>query len=163
MYEAEQGYEKDLHLDIIKKCKIGIVEIGILNGGTTKIFLENTKLPVYGIDPIIPDSMDKNLIGDLNNIKLLQDKYDNFKFNFDYIFIDADHRYEFVKKDFLDWLPLLSINGYIAFHDSAKFRGGAYHWEGPSKFIDELLIDLDNFGLKYYRTLNSLTILQKIK
>jgi hypothetical protein len=175
-HKAEQGFEPDLQIEVIKKCKIGIVEIGVLDGNTTRIFLENTNIPVYGIDPIIPDSMNSNLIGNLNSIKTLQDEYfdrfifikdysynvvNNFNYKFDYLFIDADHRYESVKKDFLDWFPLLNSGGYISFHDSAAFRGGAYHWEGPSKFVDELLLNLDIYGLKYYKTLNSLTVLQK--
>jgi hypothetical protein len=173
---AEQGQERDLQLDIVKKCKIGIVEIGVLFGDSTRYFLTNTDVPVYGIDPIIPDSMNASLIGNLEIINKIKEEFPKFTFindysfnvvkdfnyKFDYLFIDADHLYEAVKRDFLDWYPLLSDNGYLGFHDSAAFRGGAYHWPGPSRFVDELLEELDKYNLVHYRTLNSLTILQKL-
>ena len=36
---------------------------------------------------------------------------------FDLIFIDGDHRYEGVKRDFENFRPLLSKRGVILFHD----------------------------------------------
>ena len=38
----------------------------------------------------------------------------------DYLFIDADHTYEGVKKDYLLYSPLVRQGGVIAFHDIAK-------------------------------------------
>ena len=35
----------------------------------------------------------------------------------DFVFVDADHRYEFVKADILNWLPKIKERGWIAGHD----------------------------------------------
>ncbi len=48
--------------------------------------------------------------------------------SFDLIFIDGDHRYAGVKKDFEAWRPLLSSRGVILFHDvdpDHAFKDGA--------------------------------------
>jgi predicted O-methyltransferase YrrM len=37
---------------------------------------------------------------------------------FDFIFVDADHTYEGVSADFVNWSPLLKSGGEMAFHDS---------------------------------------------
>ena len=175
MYESEPLAEYSLHYDIMQKIHVGIVEIGVLNGETSNYFLENCKLPIFGIDPLIPDSMNDELVGNINSINMLKRKYSNytfikdysynavlsFNYKFDYLFIDADHTYEAVKKDFHDWFPLLNRGGYVSFHDSAKYRGGPHHWEGPSRLVDELIADLKNNGLEYYRTIYSLTSFKK--
>ena len=97
-----------LHQQIAQKCKIGIVEIGVLEGFTTKIFLENSNVKVYGIDPIISDSMNREMIGSVSKIEELQKNFNRFEFikdfsynvvknwgnSFDYIFIDGDHNYK---------------------------------------------------------------------
>lgn len=49
----------------------------------------------------------------------------------DFLFIDGDHHYETVKKDFQTYLPIMSDNSVIAFHDtgfSGKNRDG-HSWE----------------------------------
>jgi cephalosporin hydroxylase len=40
----------------------------------------------------------------------------------DYLFLDGDHSYEGVKEDFEKFLPLVSKDGLVAFHDIAKDR-----------------------------------------
>lgn len=165
--------EKILHHNIAKNCKFGIVEIGVLNGDTTTILCEaNKNIKIFGIDPIVPDSMNSNLIGNEQKILELEKSYNNFTFikdysynavkkfknKFDYIFIDGDHNYEFVKKDVEDWLPKLEIGGYIALHDSAVNRGGPMWWGGPSKLSDELLY---NENLEYIETVFTITLFRK--
>lgn len=149
-----------------------IVEIGVLFGDTTRIILENSKCPVIGIDPIIPDSMNENLLGNEEKILELQKTYNNFQFikdysfnvvknwnkKIDYLFIDGDHNYNPVKQDFEDWFPHVSDGGIIAFHDSSANRGGPFFWPGPSKLTDELLYDN---RLEYIETVHTMTIFKK--
>jgi predicted alpha/beta hydrolase family esterase len=51
----------------------------------------------------------------------------------DFVFIDADHKYESVKADIAAWLPKVRPGGHIAGHD--------YHsdWPGVQKAVDEVL------------------------
>jgi hypothetical protein len=161
------------HIEYATNSDEIIVEIGVLNGHTTKFILENTKAHVYGIDPIIPDSMDNSLIGDENKIKDLVSKYSNFTFikdysynviknwdkKIDYIFIYGDHTYEAVKQDFEQWYPHVKVGGVISIHDSSANRGGPSFWPGPSKLTDELISDT---RVEYIETLTALTIFKKI-
>jgi predicted O-methyltransferase YrrM len=49
----------------------------------------------------------------------------------DFVFIDADHGYEAVKKDILAWVPKVHERGIISGHD--------IDWEGVKQACDELL------------------------
>ena len=60
----------------------------------------------------------------------------------DFIFIDANHSYEFVKADIGAWLPKLKKGGYIGGHD--------YDWAGVKKAVDEFFCDgLQNIGVSW--------------
>ena len=159
---------------------IGIVEIGVLDGETTREISKVTNLPIYGIDPIIPDSMDQNLIGSKEQILNNMSGYESFTFysdysfnvvknfqnKFDFIFIDGDHKYEAVKRDFLDWFELLEVGGYILFHDSgpvtsirAEFKG----WEGCIKIVNEIKEDsLYLKCLEWIENVDTINVFRKI-
>lgn len=174
-YQANMDDREDsAHLRIINQCKLGIIEIGVLYGDLSAFFCKNTTIPVYGIDPIIPDSMNLNLVGSIETIMNRTKDYPNYIFinnyswnvvgtfnsPFDYIFFDGDHQYESVKRDFEEWLPKLPIGGFLSFHDSAMYRGGANYWPGPSKVADECLNDA---RLEFIESVYSLTAFKKIR
>jgi predicted O-methyltransferase YrrM len=160
--------------------KKGIVEIGVLDGETTLSLSKHTNCPIYGIDPIISDSMDQNLIGSsesiLSNMRDYKDFvfYQDYSFNvvktfkseFDFIFIDGDHKYEAVKKDFIDWFTLLDDGGYIAFHDSgpvtsinADFKG----WEGCIKLVEEIKEGIHfNGKMEWVENVDTINVFRKI-
>jgi len=173
-------YGTDTEVAVLKKyaseSKIGIIEIGVLDGKTTKEMGKVANVPIYGIDPLIPDSENRRLIGHekhiINNMAFyprfifLKDySYNivrNWQYKFDFIFIDGDHKYEAVKKDFIDWFPLLEHNGIIAFHDSApvtSMPGSFEGWSGPTKLVNELR---ENRNLKHIETIDTLTIFKKL-
>jgi hypothetical protein len=173
IYSSTHLLEIDCHQKYVSQATNCIVEIGVLDGATTKQFLDIAKCKVYGIDPIIIDSNSNVLIGDLNKINNLEKHYSSFTFikdysfnvvktwkePIDYIFIDGDHNYEAVKKDMEDWFSHVKQGGYMSFHDSAANRGGPSYWPGPSKLTDELI---HNKKMKYIETVWSLTVFQKI-
>ena len=43
---------------------------------------------------------------------------------YDFMFIDGDHSYEGVKQDFVSYLPLLTDDGCMAFHDTVRHEPG---------------------------------------
>jgi hypothetical protein len=160
-----------------RKVKYGIVEIGTLDGGTIREVALCAKVPIFSIDPIIPDSMDNNLIGTREKILKNMSFYKKFTFiqdysfnvvksfrdRFDMIWIDGDHTYEGCKKDFEDWYPLLETNGFLMFHDSApvKSKGDSHMgYAGPIKLVNELK---QYSKLKFLECVDSITVFKKEK
>lgn len=157
-------------LATMTKKNIGpIVEIGCAFGASSSIFLlygkEGVKL--HSIDPFVRDSMGafhanenlcrKNVLGTLKAFKK-EKKYADWNLHTDHsynivknwketvetIFIDGDHNYDAVKKDFEDWFPFVKKDGYILLHDSRKEEGTPADtfnrgWAGPTKFVNELI------------------------
>jgi hypothetical protein len=160
---------------IPKDVELGI-EIGVLYGDTSKFFLENwEKLNLIGIDPIIPDSMEKSLIGSIFKIKVNTLAHKT-RFTFindysyrvasilpngvDFIFIDGSHLYDDTKLDYELYYPKIKKGGLIFFHDSRMNRGGANFHPGPSQLVDEI-IESDK-GVKLIGETFSLTCFIKL-
>ena len=138
-----------------KEGEIQGIEIGVLNGETTSFLLGiNNKITLVGIDPIIPDSMNIKLIGDIKKIKSNTGRFgDRFKFindysynvideisnNIDFIFIDGSHHYEDAKQDYELYFNKIVKGGLIYFHDSRMNRGGAPWHVGCSQLVDEII------------------------
>lgn len=51
----------------------------------------------------------------------------------DVLFLDANHEYEFIDRDFRQWAVAVKVQGVIAMHDT----GG--NWPGVTRFVEELL------------------------
>jgi predicted O-methyltransferase YrrM len=72
---------------------------------------------------------------------------------YDIIFIDADHRYEGVKKDYENSLKILNSNGFLIFHDIVnKDLGVKKFWNelDPSKKIHEFVYSI-SCGIGIYK------------
>jgi hypothetical protein len=100
----------------------------------------------------------------------------------DFLFIDGDHSYEGVKKDFELYSSIVNDNGIIVIHDtdsnyeeslivSEDAKKDHYRFDGPSKFIKELeknpsynLINLFNFRILSTKpTSSGVTLINKRK
>ena len=152
-------YELAELVKYVNKEKPGVIlEIGTALGGTLFLFCraasENavlisvdlplgkwgggysrTRIPLYESFPstyqhlhlIRGDSHNREVLEEVKTI--LQGK------KVDFLFIDGDHSYEGVRKDFDMYSPLVKINGIIAFHDVIK----SIHKEcDVCRFWDEL-------------------------
>lgn len=111
------------------------VEIGVFEGVNTvelaKALAPNGKL--YGIDPffkgssgvsyhkLIATSM-LNRAGIKSKVVLLEkfsyEAVDDIEGSIDLIFIDGDHSYEGIQRDWNDWFPKIKEGGVILLHDT---------------------------------------------
>jgi predicted O-methyltransferase YrrM len=60
------------------------------------------------------------------------------------LWIDGDHGYRAVARDFDQWFPLLETGGWLAFHDTVN------RWYGPTRLVRRLLVtrtDLRSVGV----------------
>lgn len=151
-----------------KKSTASIVEIGAAYGASSSILRSHAKMsiPVHSIDPFIQDSMGTFSASSskcLKNVKRVHSKlnqseklaawylHTDYSFNFikkwqdpiGMIFIDGDHEYQAVKRDFDDWFPHVIKGGYVLIHDSCHQPGtklSEYNrgWPGPTKLAYEL-------------------------
>ena len=129
------------------------VEIGSFEGGYANIILKNWSGKLYLVDVWRPlDTKDyedssnqhnyKNVINScLDNIRGNENRcfmirsdsvngselFDNE--SLDFIYIDANHKYEFVKQDMETWFPKLRRGGVFAGHDYLKMD-----WYSSGKF-----------------------------
>lgn len=131
------------------------VEIGCMDGFSTAVILEASNLHLTSIDPIVPDSMDPALIGHESHIVANVAPW-NEKFRFikdfshnvsaiwatpiDFLFIDGDHHYDAVMRDFDQWTVFLRKGGTLAMHDSGMGRlvGASFH-PGPTEVAEKRL------------------------
>ncbi|MGA3150561.1 MAG: class I SAM-dependent methyltransferase [Candidatus Saccharimonadales bacterium] len=148
-----------------------LVEIGAAFGGSSSIFLAGMPKGghLFSIDPFVEDSIGpwsateekcrqsvSRLLRVLNKedalknwsllVKPSYDAVKKWQKKIDLIFIDGDHNYIAVKKDFADWLPHVKKGGLILIHDSRRISATPakeYHrgWPGPTKLAKELRND----------------------
>lgn len=78
--------------------------------------------------------------------------------HFDFVFIDADHSYEAVKRDIQDWLPKVKPGGWLCGHDFGKKwanwgKSGVGEQYPVKKAVEELLpgYELDVNDTWFYR------------
>ncbi len=82
-------------------------------------------------------------IGCENIIKIHNMRLENFTSDkkYQYIYIDGDHSYEGVKKDFYFCIDLLDSNGYMTFHDITVDKDTQYGKCGVKDFWEEIKQD----------------------
>ena len=131
-----------------KKYEV-ILEIGAFWGGTTEVFA-NFCRKMISVDIDLPRFYDYTITGcdeykyiqgssyEQGTIRKVKKELDKNKI--DVLFIDGDHSYEAVKKDFNAYLPLVKKGGIIGFHDiinpsTWRVKGKVV---GTSKFWKEI-------------------------
>ncbi len=147
-------------LNFIKKHPHKVVaEVGVARGVTTELLLKN--LPdiklYYCVDPWIEYS-GYNLTGQdmfngcheetMKRIGSFQDKTEVLKMtsesaaphikdeSLDFVFIDANHAYEYVKQDIALWVPKVKIGGVVSGHDYTGDQKAVRY--GVKRAVDEL-------------------------
>ena len=167
--------ERNCISDAVKLLPSGgnFLEIGTAAGGTLKEIIQTTddcnlKAKFYVLDPFtyFPDQLKKvhqNLINsdiDPSRVVFWEGTTDTQfsitkkdKINFNFIFIDGDHKAFPLMKD-LQWMDLLSVGGIACFHDyNEKFPGVIWS-------LDHFLGRNDQF--KVISKVDSLVIIQRL-
>ncbi len=117
-----------------------IMEIGVQQGGSLQAWLNIAKSLVIGIDIVdnvkwskLTFNIDLHFIRNNSNSEQSKEevlnilKFHNHK-SIDFLFIDGDHTYEGVKKDYELYSPLVRRGGIIAFHDTHVRHGVQQYW-----------------------------------
>lgn len=150
------------------RSKNTLVEIGAAYGGSTLLFLANLGrfATLHSIDSFIPDSARgfqsspeacrQNVLKGTKALRM-PEVYERWRLHtryshevapdwnepIDVLFIDGDHDYEAVRRDFVDWLPHMKKGAYILLHDSRMQNGASEGhfgrgWSGPTRLAEEL-------------------------
>jgi len=154
---------------IYKKQNLIGVEVGVWKGSNAKDMLEFLPIKkLYLVDPYLhynnyndykEDDMDEMYLkvkkkfepfGDKVELirKMSFDALDNIPDECDFIYIDANHAYEFVKKDLELFYPKVKKGGILGGHD--------YHYlrhPGVTKAVDEFC---NNINSKIYSMIESI-------
>ena len=152
-----------LYKNVVRKFPSGskFVEIGSWKGKSSafmavEIANSNKDIEFYCIDNWMGSSEHKD-VGEIDslydifteNMKPLERYYQKIRNNsieaarcfedesLDFVFIDASHEYEDVKKDIQVWLPKVKKNGILAGHD--YYVGEYDYFPGVKKAVDECL------------------------
>ncbi len=121
-----------------------IVEVGVCDGSFSRAICKaNPQAKIVGVDPFIaydeygdyrrPSSINKyhekakTLLNEYSNYSLLEKMSVEAARDFedgslDAVYIDANHRYEFVVADIHAWLPKIRKGGIISGHDYANIK-----------------------------------------
>jgi len=155
-----------------------IIEIGVFEGYNTREFAISSPFnaQVFAIDPCFKGSLgfsygksialkEWKRAGISNKISLLEgfswDVAEKIPDNIDFIFIDGDHSFEGVKKDFQLYSKKISTKGFVALHDARIFENGwtKPDW-GPVRLMNEIIIPSGEWEI--VEEIDSLVILKAI-
>jgi predicted O-methyltransferase YrrM len=148
-----------------------IVEIGCYEGSTTAYLAANTTGRVYSIDPFGSGRLGvcygeliakfirwKNRLTNIEFIKAFSHvAAPDFQRPVDFIFIDADHSYEAIAKDWQDWFPKVKQGGIIALHDT-QIAENSPSYLGSMKFYDQDIPGMP--GVTKIDSVDSLSVLR---
>lgn len=128
IHNRDQGFPKLIN---DQGYKIG-VEIGVREGFYSECLLGSKIEKLYGVDIKATNSSQK--LHDTNypryeliiksSVQASKDFKDDF---FDFIHIDADHRYDAVRRDLEAWWPKLKVGGAFTGDDFIIFDGVRWH------------------------------------
>ena len=168
--------ERDLLIKYVKECKIHFVEIGTYKGGSAAMIskylpsgINLTTIDIFRKAPKVSTSQPskekiptyeeaKRTIekeGKKSKVKIIKGNSwkisKEWKRKIDVLFIDGDHSYEGVKKDFTSWEPHLVRGGYILFHDA--------NFKGVKRFLKEIL---KNSRFSFKERTGNLAVIKKL-
>lgn len=148
-----------------------IVEIGCYEGSTTAALAKHTQGRVYSIDPFLGGRL-KLCYGEMiakthcrrngaKNVEFIKgfshDVAPGFSETIDLLFIDADHSYESIKRDWQDWSRKVRPGGIIALHDS-RLAENSPSYLGSMEFYDRDIAQMSD--VEEVSSIHSLAVLK---
>ncbi len=153
------------------------VEIGVFEAVNTveiaKVISEKGVL--YGIDPFFPGKLGINCQKQISlyhirrnkvvdKVKLVEklsfDAASDVPDNIDFIFIDGDHSWEGIEKDWNLWTPKVKSGGIVALHDTNyPAYDATYSAMDSIKFFNEVILRQNGFEL--VEKVDSLSVMRK--
>jgi glycosyltransferase involved in cell wall biosynthesis len=155
--EVTWGRSHKLFYPIIEEKGLNVgIEVGVAFGGHAEEILKNSHIKkLYGIDPYLhmenyddpmnfpQEEFDKIYEFVLSRMRKFGKRYEHIRKSskeasniinnaIDFVYIDADHSYEGVKKDLNIWFPRVRGGGVIGGHDY-----GHGNFPGVKKAVDE--------------------------
>lgn len=140
-WQLKEEFIKLLNLMIKENVK-SVLEIGCYKGGTALAFLE-LGCEVVSIDPSPqPEALELiNLYPKFTFIeKDSKEVSIDYMSDFDMLWIDGDHSYDYVKHDYDKFFPHVKTGGLIAFHDIVNSQLHRQQECEVPKFWNELLV-----------------------
>jgi predicted O-methyltransferase YrrM len=146
---------------LLERCAAGarsIVEIGIAEGGSAwhlrravdpagTLTLIDTYPTVLGMNMSrliarrLVESVDR---GRVEWLRMRSDEaVRDWSRPIDYLFIDGDHSYDAVRRDFEYWSPHVTPDGTVAFHDALTEAPWMDESFGSAQFVGELIADAE--------------------
>jgi predicted O-methyltransferase YrrM len=164
--------ELDLLLKYSRDARV-IVEIGCYEGKTSAALAKSSKGTVYTIDPFPKGRLGicwseyiakiySRRLG-LQNLKFIKGLSFQvarwFREEIDFLFIDADHSYEAIRKDWEDWFPKVRNGGIIALHD-CRMAPNSPHYLGTMRFYEHDIPEIQ--GIEELDAVDSLVVFKKV-
>lgn len=141
-YEGKTNRKHFLKYLIEKNNFKIMAEVGVRDGRTTFYLLDHiADLTIYAIDMSIKEFYNKEVADRYKNrlipIEAMSEvAADRIADNsLDLVFIDANHSYEYVKKDIIKYTPKLKTNGLLTGHD--------IDYPGVNKAVNEMIKNFD--------------------
>jgi len=84
----------------------------------------------------------------------------NYSESIDFIFIDGDHQFSGVEKDWRLWTERLAPNGRVALHDSRSWEQRSIDHVGAARFTRDVVLKDSRFEL--VDTCDSITVVERV-
>ena len=155
-YAGGKNNHSDLISELVKQLNCSTyLELGVYDGVT----LSKVSKHVNRVISVDIKDLRKEKVGEFH-MKTTDEFFTTFNEKIDVIFIDADHNFESVKKDFINSFNLLSEFGMIILHDTdpiepmyldSGYCGDSYkmdHWVRENyDYLDVMTLPITEAGL----------------